>query len=63
VFFYDGVKSGYLDIKKGVPHGSILGPVLFTVYINNVGLSVKKKCIIHLYADDTCVHHRSLVAP
>jgi hypothetical protein len=34
----DGVKSSFLDIMKGEPHGSVLGPVLFTPYINNIGI-------------------------
>ena len=40
---------------KGVPKGSILGPVLFTVYINNIGLSATM-FYIHLYADDNVVN-------
>lgn len=52
---FDGVKSDFLDITKGVPQGSILGPVLFTVYVNNSGLSVGN-CNLHLYADDTVVY-------
>ena len=51
----DGVKSSYLDITKGVPQGSILGPVLFTIYVNNIGLSAKT-CNINLYADDSVMY-------
>ena len=48
----DGVKSNFLNITKGEQQGSVLGPVLFNVYINNIGLCIKC-CNIHLYADDT----------
>jgi hypothetical protein len=51
----DGIKSGVLDITKGVPQGLILGPVLFTVYINDIDLSVMKM-YLHLYADVTVVY-------
>ena len=40
--FTDCVKSGFLDVTKGVPQRSLLGLVLFTIYINNIGLTVKK---------------------
>ena len=47
-----GKKSDLLDITCGVPQGSILGPLLFLLYINDMKNSVKHS-ILHHFADDT----------
>uniref|UniRef100_A0A669EEG1 Reverse transcriptase domain-containing protein n=1 Tax=Oreochromis niloticus TaxID=8128 RepID=A0A669EEG1_ORENI len=47
--------SERLNIHTGVPQGSILGPLLFIMYINDLGQNVSNASM-HFYADDTVIY-------
>ena len=53
----DNIKSDVLKINCGVPQGSILGPPIFNLYINDIVEA--SKFTIKLFADDACLLYSS----
>ena len=49
----DNCTSDIIDVLSGVPQGSIFGPLLFVLFINDIFHNIDKNSLIGLYADDT----------
>jgi len=54
-----GFNSQIMDIKCGVPQGSTLGPLLFSLYLNDLRFCLKNASSNH-FADDTCIIYSSI---
>ena len=55
--YFNGNYSSENTIKHGVPQGSVLGPLLFCIYINDMPLELSNSNVIcDLFADDSTLH-------
>ena len=50
----DGAKSSPAPVTSGVPQGSVVGPILFLVFINDMPECIKSRC--RLFADDSIIY-------
>ena len=53
------VTSSFLPITCGVPQGSVLGPLFFLVYVNDLQGALDN-CKVKLYADDTVIYQTAV---
>lgn len=50
----DGAKSNSTPVSSGVPQGTVLGPLLFLTYINDIDEDINSK--LRLFADDSAIY-------
>ena len=48
----DGITTELVDINRGVPQGTVLGPILFSLMVNDIQLADSRRNLMVKFADD-----------
>jgi len=51
-----------VPVTSGVPQGTVLGPLMFLIYINDIGNNLSEGTHIKLFADDCLVFRETITA-
>ena len=58
-----GKYSSWLDVTSGVPQGSVLAPVMFLIYINDIQENITEGSYINMFADDAKIQRSVIISP
>ena len=53
--FFQQDSSDFQEVYSGVPQGSVLGPLLLSLFINDVSNFTTEGCVLNMYADDVII--------